>query len=112
MPDLAQVPQLDPGVVALGLEPVVTILGGDRVKRDDQAGPVCPGSQPPGAVSAGRPVRAGGREGESEAKGHDPGGAAGPARRIATVRRPGFAAFRPLFAVTLGFGPGAAVPDG
>src|SRR6266852_5961506 len=99
MPDLAQVPQLDPGVVALGLEPVVTILGGDRVKRDDQAGPVCPGSQPPGAVSAGRPVRAGGREGES-----GPGGAAGPARRIATVRRPGFAAFRPLFAVTLGFG--------
>jgi hypothetical protein len=34
MPDLAQVPELDPGIVALGLEPVITLIGGDRVDGD------------------------------------------------------------------------------
>jgi hypothetical protein len=34
MPDLAQVPELDPGIVALGLEPVITLIGGDRVEGD------------------------------------------------------------------------------
>ena len=34
VPDLGQVAELDPGVVALGLIPVVALLGGDRVQRD------------------------------------------------------------------------------
>ena len=42
-------------------EPVVAVLGGDRVQGDDQVGPVSGGGQPPGAVSAGRPVLARGR---------------------------------------------------
>ena len=41
MPDLGQVPQLDPGIMALGLVPVVARIGGERVKRDQQVG--CPG---------------------------------------------------------------------
>ena len=54
--DLGQVAELDPGVVALGLEPVITILGGDRVEGYEQIWvSVGPGAQPPGAVSAGRP---------------------------------------------------------
>jgi hypothetical protein len=41
VPDLGQVPQLDPGVVPLGREPVITVLGGEGVQLDDQvrAGP-------------------------------------------------------------------------
>ena len=35
VPDLSQVPQLDPGVVALGRKAVVAAFGGDRVERDD-----------------------------------------------------------------------------
>jgi hypothetical protein len=34
VPDLGQVPQLDPGVVALGRKAVVAAFGGDRVERD------------------------------------------------------------------------------
>ncbi len=66
VPDLGQVPQLDPGIVAPGLETMVAGISGDRVEGDDQvwlsAGP---GAQLPGPVSAGRLVLAGGREGES-----------------------------------------------
>src|SRR5207245_2829047 len=65
-----------------------------------------PGGQPPDPVTARRPMRAGGGEGESRTW-----GAACAAGRIASVRRPGFTAFRPLPAVP-GFGPGAAVADG
>ena len=89
VPDLGQVPEPDPGVVTFGLESVVAGVGGDRVDRDDQAGPGSGGAQPPGAISAaGRAVPAG--RGEAE------------------PRRSGAGAF----AVALGFGPGAAVPDG
>ena len=73
VPDLGQVPQLDPGIVAAGLVPVVAGLGGQGVEGDDQVRPVPGGAQPPGAVAAGRPVPAGRGEGE-------PGG---PARRAA-----------------------------
>jgi hypothetical protein len=36
VPDLGQVPELDPGIVPLGFEPVITRVGGDRVDGDDQ----------------------------------------------------------------------------
>ena len=36
VPDLGQVPELDPGVVAVGFVAVVAGVGGDRVDRDDQ----------------------------------------------------------------------------
>ena len=38
VPDLGQVPQLDPGVMTLRFEPMVTRVGGDRVDGDDQVG--------------------------------------------------------------------------
>ena len=88
VPDLGQVPEPGPGVVTFGLESVVAGVGGDRVQGDDQAGPGSGGAQPPGAIAAGRPVPAG--RGEAE------------------PRRSGAGAF----AVALGSGPGAAVPDG
>jgi hypothetical protein len=89
VPDLGQVPQPDPGVVAAGLIPVVAGVGGDRVDRDDQVRSGSGGAQPPGAVSApGRAVPADGSEGEP--------------------RRAGAGAF----AVACGFGAGAAVGDG
>jgi hypothetical protein len=58
VPDLSQVPQLDAGVVALGLIAMITFVDGDRIERDDQVRPVSPGPQPPGAVSARRAVLA------------------------------------------------------
>ena len=86
VPDLAQVPELDPGVVARGLEPVVAVRRGDRVEGDGQiwlsAGP---GVQCPGAVAAGRPVLAGSGEGE-------PRSVPVLAERVASVRWPGFVA--------------------
>jgi hypothetical protein len=36
VPDLGQVPELDPRVMTAGLEPVITGVLGDRVQRDDQ----------------------------------------------------------------------------
>ena len=99
-------PELDPGIMAPGLEPVIAVLGGDRVQRDQQVRPASRGAQLPAAVAAGRPVLAGGGERESR-----PRGAAGLAGRITSVRRTGSMPFRRLLAV-LGFGPGAAVPDG
>ena len=98
VPDLGQVPELDPGIVASGLEPVVAVLGGDRVQGDDQVGPVSGGGQPPGAVAAGRAVRPGGGE-------REPGPV--PVPGPAGAGRSWSGAFR-----VLGFGPGAAVPDG
>ena len=91
VPDLGQVPELDAGVVALGLVPVVAVAGGDRVERDEQISlSAGPGAQPPGAVSARRAVLAGSREGEPRLC-----SVAGPAGRIRSTRRVGFARFRP-----------------
>ena len=91
VPDLGQVPELDPGIVAVGFVPVVAGVGGQRVQGDDQVRPAARGAQPPGAVPAGRPVPAGRGEGE-------PG--------LSWRARPG------AFPVALGFGAGAAVADG
>ena len=92
MPDLGQVPQLDPGIVAAGLVPVVAILGAERVEGDPQVRPVSGGAQPPGTVPARRPVLI--RGGEREP------------RRPLTLLAPGF------FHATPGPGTGASVPDG
>src|SRR5690348_16471388 len=59
VPDLGQVPQLDPGIMALGLEPVIAPLGVDRVEPDQQIRPGSRNAQPPG------PGFGRGREGES-----------------------------------------------
>src|SRR5689334_20097977 len=89
VPDLGQVPEPGPGVVAFGLVPVVARVGGDRVDRDDQVRSGSGGAQPPGVISApGWAVPAGRGEGEP--------------------RRAGSGAL----AVVPGFGAGAAVPDG
>ena len=101
VPDLGQVPQLDPGVVAPGLVPVVTPVGGDRLQRDPQVRSAGPGGQPPTAVPARRAVLIGGGEGE-------PRPLPGPAGRVASVGRTGF----PAFPVDRGFRFGAAVADG
>jgi hypothetical protein len=61
VPDLGQVPEHDPRIVAGRLEPVIAILGGDRVHGDDQIRlPGGAGGQPPGPVPAGRAVLTGG----------------------------------------------------
>ena len=89
VPDLGQVPEPGPGVVAAGFVAVVAGVGGDRVDRDDQVRSGSGDAQPPGAISApGRAVPAGGSEAEP--------------------RRSGAGAF----AGALRFGAGAAVPDG
>ena len=65
VPDLGQVPQQDPGIMALGLMPVITFPGGDRPDRQEQVRLTGnPGGEPPGAVSCGRPGLIGGGEGE------------------------------------------------
>ena len=101
VPDLGQVPQQDPRIVARGLVAVVA-LPGDRLHVDQQVRlPGGPGGQPPGAVPAGR-LRPGCRgEGEPWP------GPTGPAGGITAVRRAGFAAS----GRGSGFGSGAAVAD-
>jgi hypothetical protein len=97
VPDLGQVPQLDSGVVAAGLEPVVAFLQRDRVQSEQQSLlPGQAGGQPPGAVPAGRPVITGGGEGEPRQ-----GAGAGSAGRIMAGR-----------GVVAGFRSCAAVADG
>jgi len=65
VPDLGQVPQQDPGIMALGLMPVITFPGGDRPDLQEQVPlPRDPGGEPPGAVSSGRAGLIGGDEGE------------------------------------------------
>ena len=59
VPDLDQVLERDPGVVAAGLVPVVAGVGGQGLQGDDQVRAAAGGAQPPGAVPAGRPVPAG-----------------------------------------------------
>ena len=39
VPDLGQVPELDPRVMTLALEPVIARVEGDRVERDHQVRP-------------------------------------------------------------------------
>ncbi len=98
VPDLGQVAELDPGVVALGRKAVVAVVGGDRVERDGQVGlSAGPAAQCPGAVSARWGVLAGGGEGEPW-----PVPVPGPARWSRSL----------WFPVTFGFGSGAAVADG
>ena len=77
VPDLGQVPQLDPGIMALGFEPVLTRVGGDRVDGDDQVRAVS------GSASAARchtrravPSRLAG----VKVNPPSPGGGPGPAR--------------------------------
>src|SRR5262249_50369763 len=72
VPDLGQVPEPHPGVVAGGLEPVVAGVSDRGFQGDDQVRPGSGGAQPPGAVAAGRPVPAAGVK-------QTPGGP-GPAR--------------------------------
>ena len=122
VPDLGQVPELDPRVMTAGLEPVITGVDGDRVERDQQVRPPGhPGGQPPGPVAAGRPVTPGGGEGEPR-----PQAGAGSAGLILAAGRV-VAAGRIMQAgrivrggrvvsggagVVFGCGPGAAVADG
>src|SRR5580700_5473733 len=55
VPDLGQVPEQDPGIVALGLVPVITLARGDGLKGDEQVPlPGGPGGQRPGAIPARR----------------------------------------------------------
>src|SRR6266566_356810 len=67
--DLGQVPELDSGIMALGLKPVITPLGIDRVEPDQQIRPISRDLQPPGSWFSSR--------GEGEARAV-PGARAGP----------------------------------
>src|SRR5580658_1211171 len=103
VPDLRQVPQLDTRIMPRGLKPVLTRIDRDRIDLDNQIR--LPGharAEPPGPVPAGRPVAAGGSEGE-------PGGI--PARPAGRVRGIPFLPGTGALGVVLGFGPGAAVAD-
>jgi hypothetical protein len=75
VPDLDQVLELDAGVVAAGLVPVVAGVGGQRFQGDDQVGPAAGGAQPPGAWPPGGRSRLAG----VNVKPVSPGGP-GPAR--------------------------------
>jgi hypothetical protein len=88
VPDLDQVLERDAGVVAAGLVPMVAGVGGQGLQGDDQVGPGSRGPQSPSAVPAGRAIPAGRAEDESGRSGSG------------------------ALPVSLGFGPGAAVPDG
>src|SRR5712691_6561274 len=86
VPDLGQVPQLDPRIVTRGLVAVIAGLRGDRLKRHHQVRlPAGPGRESPVPVSARRAVLVRGREGEPR-----PVSVPGPTRRITSVRRAGF----------------------
>ena len=64
MPDLGQVPELDTGIVTIGLEPVIAGLSSERVELDDQVRSVSGGAQPPGPVPARRSLPPFGDEAE------------------------------------------------
>src|SRR6185437_7418922 len=95
MPDPGQVPELDPGIMALGLEPVIALLRGDRVESDQQVRAASGDAKSPGAIPARRARLPDSGEGE-------PRPIPGPAwwRRSCP------------FPVAFGFWPGAAVADG
>src|SRR3984885_13087265 len=83
VPDLGEVAEQDAGVVAGGLESVITLVGGDRVQGDDQVRlPGNASGEPPAAVAAGRTVLAGGGEGEPRVT-----RVAGRAGRVVAARR-------------------------
>ena len=70
MPDPGQVPQQDPRIVAGRLEPMIAMLGGDRMHGDDQARlPRSPAAQPPDAIPARRPLLPGRGDREPRAVG-------------------------------------------
>jgi hypothetical protein len=83
VPDLGQVPEQGPGIVALGLVPVIAVAGGDGFQGDGQVR-LPRDAQPPGAVSAGRAGPARASEGEPR-----PAGAGG---RVMAAGRAGCAA--------------------
>ena len=103
VPDLGQVPEPDPGLVAGGPEPVITGLGAEGIELDDQVRPVPGGAQPPGPVPARRPLPPRGGETEPRRPVSVPG-PAGP-----SLAPPGPPRF-PSFLTARGRGPGASVP--
>ena len=107
VPDLGQVAELDPGILALGLESVITLAGGDRVEGDGQVSrPVFPGVQLPDAVSvSGGPC-------QSVAVKANPGPSRVPRGGSRPSGGPGFPRFSAVPAVSLGSWPGAPVADG
>src|SRR6185312_3781319 len=52
VPDPGQVPELDPGIMALGLEPVIALLRGDRIESDQQVRAASGDAKSPGAIPA------------------------------------------------------------
>src|SRR5579862_6151868 len=90
VPDLGQVPQRDAGIMPSGLMPVIAVLRGDRLKRDDQV-PLSgdPDGQPPGPDPAGRSASVDSAEGEpgpsclSRRSGRGPAAAFGPCAPVA-----------------------------
>src|ERR1700733_4796098 len=62
VPDLGQVPEHDPGIVALGLPPVIAVPGRQRPDLDHEV--LLPGGEPPAAVAARRAGLTGGSEGK------------------------------------------------
>jgi len=98
VPDLRQMPEHDPGIVAVCLMPVVAAVGGDRLDLEEQVPlPGHPGGEPPGPVSSGRAGLISWSEGERW-----------PAGRVGSIWCAVFVPFdRPG-----GGGPGAAVADG
>ena len=85
VPDLGQVPELDPGIMPGGLEPVIALRGIDRIEPDQQVRPASRDAQPPG-----------------------PGLGRGREREPRPVPRPRSGSLP----VPARFGPGAAVSDG
>jgi len=64
VPDLGQVPQPDPGIMAPGFVPVPAVPGVQGVDRHDQVRPAAGNAQPPGAVPARRAIPVGRGKGE------------------------------------------------
>ena len=102
VPDLGQVPEQDPGIVTLGLMPVVTVPGGDRLEGDEQVPlSLSSGGEPPDTVPAWWPGLV--RRGEAERR---------VARRwIRPICDVGFMAFRGVCPAAGGCGAGAAMAD-
>ena len=101
VPDLGQVPEQDPGIVTLGLVPVIAGPGGDGLQGDEQVPlPGSPGGERPGAVSAGRAGLV--RRGEGERR---------RAGRIRAVFGAWFMTFRGVCPAAGGGGAGAAMAD-
>ena len=92
VPDLGQVPELDPGIMALGLEPMIALPVSIGSRADQQVRTASGDAQSPGAYLP----RAGPDSGEGESR---------------PVPAPPVAQVRPV-SVALGFGPGTAVADG